>query len=619
MMKTAFSLLAALMMSEVLALSLADFVAVHQARVTPEGANQLVLELPSGEWDCGLRLKPATPLDLSQARWLALDVENLSKTRQGRLTLHVSAGGTGGDSGDHATAIFKKNRSVNTGIGLNPGEKGTMRLLLTHPSIYGAPATARGPYVIDTAHVTLVEMKLQWPFEDEVADLASFRLSNLRLEGEPEKGRFVSPEAYVPFVDKYGQFAHADWPAKVHSDADLAGDLAAERKALEPAPACWDRFGGWKNGPQLAATGAFRTIKMNGRWWLVTPEGHLFFSVGLDVTRVMTDITDGNRHPDWYQGTVPPDGQMKFTIWNLEKKFGKADFVGDYFDFILKRFDSWGLNTIGNWSSPELGMLSRKPYVACVLERAKGVKRHAKFHIYDFEDPSFETNMRQAIRARFAEDDSLRHAAKDPMCIGFFVDNELQFQKWIPAVGAEKAKPYLDLYFRLCKEELAQLAPGRLYLGSRFVGFRQLGVLWDAAAKYCDVVTVNAYANSVYNLSEKMFARDVPARPILVGEFHFGCFDRGMFKPGLAPVWNQAERARSYTRFVEGCLAHPLVVGCHWFQYRDQPLLGRGDGEAYQIGFVDVCDRPYEELCTAARRVGETLYEKRVRGVWGEK
>ena len=89
-----------------------------------------------------------------------------------------------------------------------------------------------------------------------------------------------------------------------------------------------------------------------------------------------------------------------------------------------------------------------------------------------------------------------------------------------------------------------------------------------------------------------------------------------MFKHGLAPVWNQAERARSYTRFVEGCLAHPLIVGCHWFQYRDQPLLGRGDGEAYQIGFVDVCDRPYPELTRAARKLGTELYEKRVKGVW---
>lgn len=597
------------------ALTLDDFGPVYKAEAFHEGSNVVRIVFNSAEWDSGIAWKDACGVDLSGGKWLAVDVQNLSKTRQARLTLHVSAGQSDGDSGDHATAIFKKNRSVNTGIGLNPGEKGTMKLLLTHPDVYGAPASARGPYVIDTTHVAAIEFKMQWPYEDEVDGLGDLRLSNLRLEGVPDRLRAVSPEAYIPFVDKYGQFAHGAWRFKVRSDDELAADLPAELKRLNPAPETWDRFGGWAKGPTLKATGSFRTEKYGGKWWLVTPEGHLFFSVGLDVTRIMTDITDGNKHPDWYQPPFPADGQMKFTIWNLEKKFGKKDFADDYYDLVLKRFDSWGLNTIGNWSASELFSKSRKPYVASVLEHARGVKRHSKFHIYDFKDPDFEANFRRAIRERFAADPALAQAAKDPMCIGFFIDNELQFQKWIPDVGEAVARPYLDLYFRICKEELAMAAPGKIYLGSRFVGFRQKGILWSAAAKHCDVVTVNSYANSVYNLSEKMFEAG-QEKPILVGEFHFGCFDRGMFKPGLAPVWSQAERARSYTRFVEGCLQHPWIVGCHWFQYRDQPLLGRGDGEAYQIGFVDVTDRPYPEMTRAARKIGGELYEKRSKGAW---
>ena len=595
--------------------TLDGFAAVHKAVVEREGANCVRVKFPSAEWGSGIKWESSEGIDLSAAKWLAVDVENLSKKRQSRLTMHVSAGLAGGDSGDHATAIAKKNRSVNTGIGLNPGEKGTMRLLLAHPAIYGAPDGARGPVVIDTAHVTAIHFQMQWPFEDEVGDLADLRISNLRTEGEPDLARRVEPDKYLPFVDKFGQFAHSDWRFKVKSDDQFQKDLAAELAHLRPPPEAWDRFGGWKDGPKLKATGHFRVEKVGGKWWLVTPEGHLFFSVGLDVTRIMADISDGRRHPDWYQSDVPADGKMAFTIWNLEKKFGKKDFADAYYDLVLRRFDSWGLNTIGNWSEGALALKSRKPYVMSVLERAQGVKRMEKFSLYDFDDPDFERNFRAAIRARFAEDAALAHAAKDQMCIGFFVDNELQFHKWIPAVGEARAAAAVELYFRICREELAAAAPGKLYLGSRFVGFRQPGLLWRTAAKYCDVVTVNAYANSVYNLSEKMFAKGAD-KPILVGEFHFGCLDRGMFKPGLAPVWNQAERGRSYMRFVEGCLQHPLIVGCHWFQYRDQPLLGRGDGEAYQIGFVDVCDRPYPELTRAARAIGEAMYDKCQNGVW---
>ena len=594
---------------------LQDFKGVYKAQVEREGTNQVRVVFPSAEWGAGIKWESAKGADFSSARFLAVDVENLSKKRQSRITMHVSAGGADGDSGDHAVAILKKNRSVNTGIGLNPGEKRTMRLLLTHPSIYGAPEGARGPYVIDTAHVTSIHFQMQWPYEEELDDLADLRFSNLRLEGTPDLTRKVDPAKYVPFVDKYGQFAHADWRFKVKNDETFAKDLAAERKHLKDAPEEWDRFGGWKNGPKLRATGHFRTEKVDGKWWLVTPEGHLFFSVGLDVTRVMTDISNGKLHPDWYESPVPEDGKMAFTIWNLEKKFGRKDFDDEYYDFVLKRFDSWGLNTIGNWSAGDLTVKSRKPYVMSVLERAKGVKRMQKFQLYDFSAPDFEQKFRAAIRERFATDRALAHAAKDPMCIGFFVDNELQFHRWIPDVGEGRAAAGVELYFRICREELNRLAPGKLYLGSRFVGFRQPGLLWRTAAKYCDVVTVNAYANSVYNISDRMFKKG-EEKPILVGEFHFGCLDRGMFKPGLAPVWSQAERGRSYMRFVEGCLQHPLFVGCHWFQYRDQPLLGRGDGEAYQIGFVDVCDRPYPELCRAARMVGETMYRKRNKGVW---
>ena len=594
---------------------LQDFKGVYKAQVEREGTNQVRVVFPSAEWGTGIKWESAKGEDFSSAHYLAVDVENLSKRRQSRITMHVSAGGADGDSGDHAVAILKKNRSVNTGIGLNPGEKRTMRLLLTHPSIYGAPEGARGPYVIDTSHVTSIHFQMQWPYEEELDDLADLRFSNLRLEGTPDLARKVDPAKYVPFVDKYGQFAHADWRFKVKNDEMFAKDLAAERKHLKDAPEEWDRFGGWKDGPKLRATGHFRTEKVDGKWWLVTPEGHLFFSVGLDVTRVMTDISNGKLHPDWYESPVPEDGKMAFTIWNLEKKFGRKDFDDEYYDFVLKRFDSWGLNTIGNWSAGDLTVKSRKPYVISVLERAKGVKRMQKFQLYDFSAPDFEQNFRAAIRERFATDRALAHAAKDPMCIGFFVDNELQFHRWIPDVGEGRAAAGVELYFRICREELNRLAPGKLYLGSRFVGFRQPGLLWRTAAKYCDVVTVNAYANSVYNISDRMFKKG-EEKPILVGEFHFGCLDRGMFKPGLAPVWSQAERGRSYMRFVEGCLQHPLFVGCHWFQYRDQPLLGRGDGEAYQIGFVDVCDRPYPELVRAARLNGETMYQKRRDGVW---
>ena len=561
---------------------------VNGAQIEFERPGEAHLRMATAEWSAGLKFLPESgeTFDLSNARYLAIDVENLSTDRQLRLTLHASAGGGAVESGDHASAIFTQRRSINTGIGLNPGEKGTMKLLLPHPEIYAAPEGARGLYVIDTRHVGPVELKVQWPYEQQFKYVVDCRLSNLRLEGTPDVKRKVPSDGYCPFVDKYGQFKHGSWPVKVADDAAFAEDLKRENAALKPAPESWDAYGGWKDGPQLKPTGHFRTVKAGGKWWLVTPDGHLFFSLGL------------------YDSAHP---RMNFTGRNLERKFGTSDYTAAYYDLVLRRFDAWGLNTIGNWSAGELTMTGRKPYVITVLENAPGVEmvKGNGVRFYDTDQPGFVEKFKRAVRARFAADPALRKAATDPMCIGFFIDNELKFP-------GEPEK--YEIYFRTCRELMDELAPGKLYLGCRFVGFRQSQDLWATAAKYCDVVTVNAYANSIFNIPDDIDARAACEKPILVGEFHFGCFDRGMFKASLCPVWNQDERARSFTRFVQGALCHPLMVGCHWFQYRDQPLLGRGDGEAYEIGFVDVCDRPYPQLCRAARQLGLHMYDYRRRG-----
>ena len=72
---------------------------------------------------------------------------------------------------------------------------------------------------------------MQWPFEpNEVKGLLDCRLSNLRLEGEPETARKVTGmgDAYFPFIDDYGQYRHLDWPEKIHSDSDLKARHAEE-------------------------------------------------------------------------------------------------------------------------------------------------------------------------------------------------------------------------------------------------------------------------------------------------------------------------------------------------------------------------------------------------------
>jgi hypothetical protein len=102
-------------------------------------------------------------------------------------------------------------------------------------------------------------------------------------------------------------------------------------------------------------------------------------------------------------------------------------------------------------------------------------------------------------------------------------------------------------------------------------------------------------------------------KPVIIGEFHFGALDRGMFHTGLRRRASQTDRAKAYRDYVQGALRHPQIVGTGWFKYRDQSPTGRAlDGENYQIGFLDVCDTPYPETIAACREVGYAMYAYRL-------
>jgi len=97
-------------------------------------------------------------------------------------------------------------------------------------------------------------------------------------------------------------------------------------------------------------------------------------------------------------------------------------------------------------------------------------------------------------------------------------------------------------------------------------------------------------------------------KPALIGEFQFGSTDTGLFWPGLYDVAAEADRGPAYGAYLHSALANPDIVGCHWFQYVDEPLTGRLlDGENGHMGFVSVADIPYPGLVSAARAANFAL------------
>ena len=494
---------------------------------------------------------------------------------------------------------------------------------------------------------------------------------------------------FFPFIDRFGQYAHKDWPGKTQSADDLKAARAKEADDLKthPGPEKWSQYGGWAAGPKLKATGFFHPAKHEGKWWLVDPEGRLFWSHGIDCVRWSgtTPIShrehyfaplpgDGKPLAQFYgRGSWAPHGYYKgkkyrtfnFRGANLLRKYGEK--WADAFAAVTHaRLRSWGLNSIGNWSAPEIYLHRKTPYTVAV-HFSRPVIRGSKGYWGRFPDP-FDPAFREGLRKRLEKEKD--KSAGDPWCIGYFVDNELGWgnpgapgslaaaalaspadqaakkafiehlkakYKTLDKLNAawsaghasweallrntnppnpKKARADLaafytkiaEEYFRICREEVKRVAPSNLYLGCRFAWVNDRAA--RAAAKFCDVIGYNRYAYSVANFR-------LPGgldKPVIVGEFHFGALDRGMFHTGLKKTADQNDRAARYKAYVRGALRNPLIVGTHWFQYGDQATTGRGDGENYQIGFIDICDTPYPETIAAAREVGYRLYEYRLKG-----
>jgi len=429
-----------------------------------------------------------------------------------------------------------------------------------------------------------------------------------------------------PVVDEFGQWIPADWPGKVKSLAQLKQEWAAEEADLHSGDFGYCRYGGYLNN-RARATGFFRVEEMNGRWWFVDPDGHLFFcTCSTGMSGGGGDARFRGRE-DYFQALPPADptstrSRASFYGWNLARRHGTGSHT-NWMDLDLRRLDSWGLNTIGNWSDPRLWDLHRKAYQ---VNLGGWGMRTGYLGLPDVYAEDF---------AQICDRDAARQCGPrkdDPWLLGYFIANEPPWPgreslvvdlildgkpspiqreaKAFLAAGdtPERRKQFIyrafNKFLEVTMAAIRRHDPNHLILGLRFGGGLPPAEMLKAS-KVFDVYSLNVYATEVSRKTLEQIYR-VTGRPILVGEFHFGVPGRGL-AAGLVQVRDQAERGVAYRYYVEQAAAFPAFIGTSWFQWVDQPCTGRMDGENYNIGLVDVTDRPYRELIEAMRATHRRL------------
>ena len=415
-----------------------------------------------------------------------------------------------------------------------------------------------------------------------------------------------------------------------------------------------DPYGGvmpLPEGAQVVGTpGFFRTAKVDGTWWFVTPDDNLFLSIA---------VTDVTHHGHSLDGNNP-------YAEAVTKKYGDFD---SWAEPTLERIRGWGFNSLGPWSSSEL-YARGIPYTVIVDVAAHLGYADSENYVPDYFADDFEAKADAHIARVVAP------YRDDPWLLGFFTDNEavwgpdwrtsrtlvqiywsmpedsagrrevmrfvreqsetldhfnetwgLALSSWDDldgltpedlrvetsdaiAVSDAFTAHVMDRYASVCRKLLDRHAPNHLILGCRFHDY--LGdAIKLAAARHFDVISLACYwmmppTDRIGRIAEEA------DRPFLIEEFSFRGMDTELPNENFAGpnVPSQYDRAIAYHHFVREFMRHPWAISVHWYKYFDNPLNAPDFGENY--GLVDSHDEPYDILVKMVEAVNSRLYALRL-------
>ncbi len=430
----------------------------------------------------------------------------------------------------------------------------------------------------------------------------------------------------------------------------------------------YDQYGGWNALPISNATGFFRTAVVSGASWLVTPDGHAFFSLGLNAIG--------------YSGNP-----AVFESYD-QRMFDQYHNVNAWAAATSAIIRGWGFNTIGGFSGREITdhqlAETRVLRLAATSIAAPYNVPHVNGLFPDVFDPHFAPAVNQIATAAISDTD-----ISDPWLLGYFLDNELYWYKdgywsdnpastltenfialsgsaagkqawvgylqasypsitalnnaWatgytsfsgsestsllnttsITATGAITDK-YAFLsniatqYYSVTTSAVRSRDPNHLIFSDRFVGIPLYRQIIAAAGQYVDAIALNIYDDTADNLTlgDLDEASAWSGKPALVSEYGFRAVTSGMAnQPYVKGGWlpTDADRASAYRLMMSETLRRPGVIGAHWFMYADNPtLFDPVYSGHYSWGFVDINGHPYTGLSDSATTFNTDLYYRRL-------
>lgn len=433
--------------------------------------------------------------------------------------------------------------------------------------------------------------------------------------------------------------ADASSPVTVNAAARPGGTFEAyPTRTLEQLPEAvrnqkdsrLSQYGGWL-GRQTDATGFFYIKKIDGRWWLVDPEGYLF------IHKSVVAVTPLDT----------PGAQAAF-----KEKYGDLPTWAARTSALLHEH---GFNGLGAWSDTETLRATRQPLVYTqtwnfmssygdrrgITYVKPGHTGYPKDCIPVF-DPEFEAFCDEYAKQLAATKD-------DPWLLGHFSDNEMPLKlagldnylrlpagdpgrqaaiDWLIERHGPKVRPrdiaeqdyadflkfQVDRYYRIVSRAIRQYDPNHLFLGSRFHDSDlSQPEIFEAAGPYVDVVSVNYYHAWTPDAKQMRAWEQAAGKPCLITEWYAKGMDTGFANTGGAGwlVRTQRDRGRFYENFTLGLMESKVCVGWHWFKYLDNDPADTGADPSNRDGNKGILNNryePYPPLLDSMKRINERSY-----------
>ncbi len=390
------------------------------------------------------------------------------------------------------------------------------------------------------------------------------------------------------------------------------------------------------------ATGRYHTEKIDGRWWIVDPEGYL------NIQRGLTSINNDKGNES---------GGTAKTVWN--SLWGNTT---AWFTDVFTDLNEMGFNATGAFCSSyytEMGELSGtmdNPISVTPILYFAGTFKNS---YGGYPDGSDNTECAVVLHDEWYNwcktyvVSALAAYDTDPDIIGFFSDNELKFcSNSMNVIDELLAMTDTDNYAYIAamefitengynassltqtqKDEFAGLLAERyfggikagveaagyelLYLGSRLHGRpKQVQAVIEAAGRYCDIISINYYNRwSVEHTGTTEGGEAIVSdywesvdAPFMVTEFYTKGYDCAELSGCTVTnedgegwlVPSQADRGYFYQHFTLGLLESTHCVGWHWFRYQDDEGGNRG---FYDRNFVQ-----WESLSKFATALNYNVY-----------